>query len=257
MSDAQRARRVAVAVWRQRRRVERQAAQRFERLARELAGVGADAAVIALAQTAAEDERRHAALCETLVVHFGGAPSPPDDAVVAAPIGIRGMTKRQRVLFEVVAMSCVTETLSTALLGALVERASDPHVYDTMHSILRDEIQHSRLGWAHLAAEHAAGASDIVGVHLPAMLEATVRDELFSGDGEHDLQDRLSGMGALSRGERLDTFCKVMTTVVFPGLQRFGVDVGPAHRWLAERTRPGVQDTGTGPRGHAAKPGVR
>jgi hypothetical protein len=48
-----------------------------------------------------------------------------------------------------------------------------------MRSILRDEVGHCRLGWAHLAAEQRCGAADVVGAHLPAILKGTLQEELF------------------------------------------------------------------------------
>jgi len=222
---------LAASVWRARRAFELDAAARFARLSHELEAHGAGAEVIALARQAAEDERRHARLCADLVAHFGG--QVKDAAPCAAPpVSPAGLVGRESLLYEVVALACVTETLSTALLGALVERATDALVRRTMHEILRDEVQHSRLGWAHLAGEHACGARDVVGAHLPAMLRATVREELFTEEGEHPQHEVLSGLGALNRRDRIDVFVATMTSVVFPGLERFGVDTSHGHRWL-------------------------
>jgi rubrerythrin len=224
---------LAASVWRARRAFELDAAVRFARLSDELTALQAGAEVVALARQAADDERRHAQLCADLVTYFGGQVTDAA-APAAAPVSPSGLVPRERLLYEVVALACVTETLSTALLGTLVERATDDVVRRTMHEILRDEVQHSRLGWAHLAGEHAHGARDVVGAHLPAMLRATVREELFTEEGEHPQQEALSGLGALSRRDRIDVCVATMTSVVFPGLERFGVDTSRGRRWLAE-----------------------
>jgi hypothetical protein len=230
------ARRVAVRVWTRRLHVERDAAARFGRLGGELVAVGAADEVVALAERAAADERRHAALCEELIEHFGGDAPAATEATLGAPVGPKEAEPRQRTAYEMVAMSCLTETLSTALLGALVERADEDRVRDIMREILRDEVQHSRLGWAHLAAEHREGASVAwIGAYLPAMLRATVRDELFDSGDEHAEQEALSGMGSLSRAERLDVFVQCMQRVVFPGLRQFGIDSSAGARWLDAR----------------------
>jgi bacterioferritin (cytochrome b1) len=238
MSELEQATQVAAGVWQHRHRVELQAAVRFDRLAKELAQLGANHAVVSLAKSAADDERRHASLCRELIAHFGGEP-PDEIAPAAPPVGISGMSPRQRVLYELIAMSCITETLSTALLGKLVEKAEDPLVRKNMHSILRDEIKHSQLGWAHLAAEHEAGQPIDIGAHLPAMLSSTVNEEIFSDAPDHAHQDKLSGMGSLSRIDRLNTFIEVLTAVIFPGLQKFGIDTGAAKDWLKTQTHKG------------------
>ncbi|TKC96382.1 ferritin-like domain-containing protein [Polyangium fumosum] len=232
---ARAAREAAAQIWRNRARAELEAAARFTRLAGELAACDAVAPVVTMAREAAEDERRHAERCGGLVRELGGKPF--ELGAVPAPRGVTpgGLGPRERLLYEVVAMSCVTETLSAALLGELVARATDPLVRETMQSILRDEIDHARLGWAHLAAEHERGAMDVVGPSLPAMLAGTISEELFSSWAEHPAQEALSGLGALDRAERRRIFSETMSLVVFPGLRRFGVDTSRGERWLAER----------------------
>ncbi|MDC0744066.1 ferritin-like domain-containing protein [Polyangium mundeleinium] len=229
------AREAAAQIWRHRARAELEAAARFTRLAGELAACDAVAPVVTMAREAAEDERRHAERCGALVRELGGRPFELE--AVPAPRGVTpgGLGPRERLLYEVVAMSCVTETLSAALLGELVARATEPLVRETMQSILRDEVDHARLGWAHLAAEHERGAVDVVGPSLPAMLAGTISEELFASWAEHPAQEALSGLGALDRAERRRIFGETMSLVVFPGLRRFGVDTGRGERWLSER----------------------
>ncbi len=194
--------------------------------------------MVDLAARAADDEIRHVGLCEGLVEHFGLAP-PARDRGHAPPVGPSGTTHRERVLYEVVAMSCVTETVSAAALAAMQDAARDPKVRDTVHSILRDEVQHSRLGWAHLAAEKNRGPLAFISDYLPAMLAETVATELFS-DVEEDpvLKKALGECGALSRSDRRNLFVDAMQKIVFPGLEHFGVDTAAGSRWLDEQLAP-------------------
>jgi hypothetical protein len=191
-----------------------------------------------MAESAASDEDRHAELCADLVRHFGGdAPA----RAVAHPreVASSGLTPRERVLYEVVALSCVTETLSAALLGAIVEQARDDRVKQTAHAILRDEIEHGRLGWAHLSLESARGEGRFLGDYLPAMLQGTIDDEIFAeeDDASEAIETALAGLGALSRADRRELFVATMREVVFPGLERFGVDTSDGSRWLHNRVR--------------------
>src|SRR5258706_3397685 len=106
----------AARIWAFRARAELEAAARFGRLATRLAGAGADATVVRMARSSASDEARHATLCADLVRHFGSEPSP--HAVIDVPnVAPVGLLLREQVLYEVVALSCITETLSAALLG--------------------------------------------------------------------------------------------------------------------------------------------
>jgi hypothetical protein len=193
-----------------------------------LATMGAQAVVVGMARDAANDELRHAELCTQLAARFGRVtPSRSGEPGEVAP---SGLTPRERVLYEVVAMSCITETLSAALLGEMHDRAVDPQVQTTVHEILRDEVQHSRLGWAHLASEHARGCGRVLGDYLPVMLAGTVTEELFRvGD---DADPDLAGYGALSREDRAHIFTATMRELVFVGLERFGIDTSAGAQWL-------------------------
>jgi hypothetical protein len=218
--------------------MEREAAERFRRLSAELVRFGASAVVMEMARRAATDELRHAERCLDLVSHFGEM-VPAMEVAPARTVAPRSLDERERVLYEVVALSCVTETLSTALLGALVERARDPLAKETLHSILCDEIEHSRLGWAFLAEEHARGARDCVSEWLGPMLSSTFSDELFDASSDASALDRaLAGFGALERAERQRVVRETLHAVVFPGLERFGIDTTRGRSWLGNKTLP-------------------
>jgi len=225
-------RELARRVWLYRLGSELEAAQRFEALAPMLRELGVSDVIVAMAAKAASDELRHASLCRELIQHFGGV-APPEQQVSVRAIAPAGLHGRERVLYEVVALSCVTETLSTALLGALVARARDSVCKQAMHSILRDEVNHSRLGWALLAEEHARGARDCVGEYLPRMFAATLGDEFFSLATAPDPRlAELAGLGSLERAERQQIVQETLVHVIFPGLERFGIETGAGRRWL-------------------------
>lgn len=224
----------AARLWASRRHFELDASVRFAELAHRLAEHGAQASVVSMAREASSDELRHADLCKALVEHFSGAAAPDLPAPLAvARIAPAHLAPRDALLYEVVALSCVTETLSTAVLAALVDAASDSLAQRTMHSILRDEVRHSRLGWAHLAACHSAGARDVVSPHLPAMLSATLGHDLLAPEPPGALDAALSGYGAVSLPLRRDITRSCFANVIFPGLERFGIDASAAEHWLS------------------------
>jgi hypothetical protein len=209
------------------------AAERFRALAPTLRALEASPSLVEMAHEAASDELRHASLCRELIVHFGGALPAEKPCVPAARIAPAGLEGRERVLYEIVALSCITETLSTALLGELVARADDPVCKQAMHSVLRDEVNHSRLGWAFLAEERARGARDGVGRHVPEMLEAALGPHFFTfADAPDAQQKELTAIGSLERPERQRVVREALETVVFPGLERFGIGTSAAKRWL-------------------------
>lgn len=227
----------AARTWAARAGFEREAAGRFARMAARLEAVSAEPVVTGLARRAAADEQRHAALCEELAARFDGRPSTRRLHAAPAELGPSGLTVRERVLYEVVAMSCITETLSTAVLGEMRDRAVDARVRDVLSTILRDEVQHARLGWAHLAAERRRGPLRFVAEALPRMLDDTASDEIFRpGEPDaDDVADTLRGLGALPRVVRRRSLVDALEQVVFPGLEALGVDAGGGRAWLTRR----------------------
>ena len=232
------ARALAARAWRYRLGSELEAANHFRILASALGAADASGAVVGLALEAAEDELRHAELCRKLVTHFGGTVSS-QPTITSRRVAPAELGARERLLYAIVALSCVTETLSTAILGELVDRASDSVAKQAMQSILRDEVNHSRIGWAFLAEEHARGANDCIGEYLPGMLSATVSDDLFAADAADLGAQELAGFGVLERGDRRRIVRETLDLVVFPGLERFGIDVQAGRNWLRERVSLG------------------
>jgi hypothetical protein len=237
-ADRARARARGARVWAMRGRAEREAAARFARLATRLDAVGAEPIVVGLARRACADEGRHAVRCDELVARLSGRTAPPETVYLRLPeLGPGGLTAREAVLYEVVAMSCITETLSTALLGEMRDAAAEGRVREVLSEILKDEVQHARLGWAHLAAERRRGPQRFLAAALPRMLDDTAGAEVFQA-GEPDAMtvgDALRGLGALPRSERRARLAETLEQVVFPGLESQGVDAGAGRAWLARR----------------------
>lgn len=215
--------------WRFRERVEREAAERFERMAAAIARLDADSTVPARMRQAASDERRHAELCARLAEEYGSAAAHALEPTEIAP---RRLGPREAVLYEVVAACCITETESVATVTTLLAENAAPRVREVLHEIARDEVAHSRMGWAHLAREAERGDVSFLSAWIPAMLSGTVGDELFRASDE---PEELLEHGVLPRARKREVFVGALEEVVLPGLRRFGIDVAPARAWLAER----------------------
>ena len=225
-------RREAGEAWAFRARVEREAARRFERLGAAISAFDPGSPVPALLERAAEDERRHAALCAELCVAYG---QPVDDGAADEPIAPASLGPRAAVLYEMVAACCLTETESVATLATLLSEEAEPRVREVLHEIARDEVVHSRMGWAHLAREAAAHDVSFLSAWIPSMLSGTVDEGLFTrGEPEPDAEALLRH-GVLPRSRKREIFVRTLEEVVLPGLESFGVGAGPARAWLAQQ----------------------
>lgn len=226
-------RRMAGETWALRALGERAAEARFARLAEALGAAGTSAPVLELANRAASDEARHFGFCVDAAARFDVA--VPDESV-AIPWTATGMSDDQRLLHEVVAMCCITETLSAAFLVEMQRQTTDPELHATVREILADEVGHSRIGWGHLA--HVYGRIDLryLGACLPGMLSDTVGDVLFASSSPNDPALALGPYGVLARTTRREIFTACMRQVVFPGLTQHGVDCAAGIQWLDTRS---------------------
>jgi hypothetical protein len=226
------ARRAAGEAWAFRARVEQEAALRFDRLATVVAGFDPDSPVPAMMRRAADDERRHTELCARLA-HGLGNPVMLDPGAELAPIAPRSLDARRAALYEVVAACCITETESMATLTTLMAAEPDPEVRAVLHSISKDEVVHSRMGWAHLSRESVAAEVAFLGPLIPAMLAGTIDEGLFGPPPPDEDPEGLLRLGVLPLAKKREVFLGTLEQVVFPGLERFGVDPEPGRAWLA------------------------
>jgi hypothetical protein len=219
-------------VWAHRAGSEREAAVRFARLAGRLEEIGASPQVIALARQAATDEHRHEALCRKAAAAFGHDLEAAGPAV-AAEIAPPGLALRERVLYEVLAFCCIAETMNAALLTVSLQHCRDVEMRELCREILEDEVQHSRLGWAHLAWERGRGDLGASAAWLRPMLEGAAGDELGKTAEPAPDPALLLALGVLPRTMRLELVRATLRDVIFPGLEAHGIPTAGVSDWLA------------------------
>ncbi|MCB9753258.1 MAG: ferritin-like domain-containing protein [Myxococcales bacterium] len=136
--------------WARRARSELGARSGFAVIERALASAPSAPVVRELAAQALADERRHAQLCLELAALYGGRSVPtPTPAPFDAPR--YGVEPELEALLQVIGMCCVNESLAVVFLQACVPSVESPQLRAVQRRHLADEVQHARLGWAHLA----------------------------------------------------------------------------------------------------------
>ncbi|MEM7156928.1 MAG: ferritin-like domain-containing protein [Myxococcota bacterium] len=212
-------------LWAFRCQSEHEARARFAWLEPRLAKHDAPKSVVDTATRAVEDEARHRGSCETMAKRFGHQ-GPTHRAHGLPQWGPTELTERQRTLYTAVTMGCVIESMNVTLLGETLRVAQDEQTLRVVREIMRDEVQHARLGWAYLAA--VADDADFLGPLLPRILAAAAGSELSEEAPEYLA---VPSHGLLPANELRRLFYVTLQDVVLPGLSLHGIDVSAAERW--------------------------
>jgi hypothetical protein len=208
----------------------------FARLTLELAEIGCDSVVLALVARASSDEVRHADLCRRMAArHLGEGNVGARLRGLAGFAHPSGPANEDDTLRRVVEMCCLSETFTGAYLTEMRERTAHPTARAAVESLLEDEIDHGRVGWAYLAQVKRDGGGATVDAALEAMLVADVKPVFDEAVAFPEADDpRLEAHGYLSTAAARRVYAKTLRDVVLPGFDALGVDTRPA-RALAER----------------------
>ncbi|HEY1904412.1 MAG TPA: ferritin-like domain-containing protein, partial [Myxococcaceae bacterium] len=220
-------------VWAARHGVETGAALRFGSLSRRLWEAGAPEALVELSARAARDETRHASRCGD-ILRSRKAPVPPPETRVLeyAPLEL---TPEQRLAYEVVAQSCVSETESMATLVTLLDAAHDEMLRTILHELARDEVQHARLGWGYLTWARPRMDLAFLAPLLPRMAAGTAGPDLFRPALPGTDDQTLFHSGVVPHSERQRVYLETIDSVVIPGMVEHGVDTAPLQRWAEQQ----------------------
>jgi hypothetical protein len=189
----------------------------FAHVLADLRAEGSPPAAIALAERAVADELAHAKFCRDWAVYFGhagGDPKPRSER----PLTFRGVSERENRLLRIT-LCCFTETVGSFLLRRVRAVITDPELRRLNRRHLADELQHSRVGWAHLATLDA-GARDSVRRHLPLLF--SVLPAACCEGPELDRED-LVPFGYFTPRVLRAAHDDAMREVILPGIVHLGI----------------------------------
>lgn len=130
-------------------------------------------------------------------------------------------------------MCCINETLASAWLETCRADATVPLARAALRELLADDVDHARIGWAHLASSMVTTEvrSKIAG-WLPRLLEASMLPWL-AGAGAPDYAG-FPAHGVPSSATTRDVVTSTTRDVVLVGFEKLGVDTTTARAWLRE-----------------------
>lgn len=226
-------RHVATLTWRARMVQEHGSSHVFIALASQFERCGLPG-VTAL-RTFADEERAHGVLCGAVVEALGGdarAPASPD-----APFPVHAdATPLEGALRNLLSVSCLSETVAVALIGA--ERLEMPpgELRTLLTRIYADECGHARFGWHMLPRLLASGRRardaslcDRLGEYLTVAFAALEAHELAH------LPRSVSPSGGAALGlcsgvAARTLFYSTVEQVILPGLESYGLAARDAWR---------------------------
>jgi hypothetical protein len=223
---------LVASTWAFRASAERSAALRFQRLAQGLENIGAPTPIRDLTHRAVEDEVRHITICDHLACNFGWKDEPLPPTAHQA-IGIKGSTHQEQLLFEIVAFCCITETINASMLLAIKDMVLHEGIKIGVQTILKDEVNHSKIGWAYLQYARNEGQGGFLPEALPQMFQGAGVEEIYTSDGVSREADHLANYGELNFKMRTDIFRASIRDVIFPGLEHMGIKTNHGRKWLS------------------------
>jgi hypothetical protein len=212
------ARRVLTNSWLGRSAAERRAADIFTLVHRSLVAVAEQPALIELAERGIDDELRHAELCLLVARRYAGrdVEAPRFELV---PPEHKGASEDLRYSLWIVGQCALNETTASAFLEECLEQSTAPLAHAALRELLSDEIDHARIGWAHLAGMSPERRRTIA-QWIPAMLAANRRE--WSKAAAAD-DDRYAAHGYISRASLAKALESAERDVIKHGLARVGI----------------------------------
>lgn len=202
--------------WLHRSASERGVSVAFTHLRPRLVATGVSEPVLALVDKAIDDEQRHADLCVQLASRYAGTDqaTPPPRFDALPDFGTKD--ERLEVALIVTGMCCINESIASEWIRSCWQAATAEIAVAANREHLKDEIDHARLGWAHLASDHVDAATrSLVARRVPKMIEVNVAE--WKRPDEHLPPEGVRAHGHLSREENDAVIDAAVRDVVLPG----------------------------------------
>ena len=183
----------------------------------ELLAVGAPAALVERAATAAADEVRHAKAAFSIASALAGGP------LGAGPLDVQPAGRRPVVLAEMVvatiAEGCINETVGAAIAQEQLNHATHPTIRAALDEVVKDETEHAALAWAFVAWA----------LEVDPSLADVVRDAFDDWPADPDTGPAAApAYGVLSRETVAATAERVRRHVIKPGAEALLAHVAAA-----------------------------
>lgn len=224
-------RRALAGVWLHRAAMERRVGDAFGVIHGVLRRVRASAPLVALAERAIDDELRHAELSRVVASRFAGAELPSPKRLELVTPRHAGASPELRDTLFVVGQCIFNETTASVFLEACLLHARGAVARWALRELLSDEIDHGRIGWAHLAAVPEATRAAVSEWLLP-MAFANLRTWREQSPDDPSYRPSFALHGAPPADVTHAALVEALRTLIVPGLAELGCRTDALARWL-------------------------
>ena len=220
------------ALWHIRSAMERRVGDSFSVVLGALERKGTNPQLIELARRAVDDEYRHEELSRRVASVYAGREMPRAERLVLNAPQYEGESQELKDTLTIVGQCVFNETTAGAFLEASLSAAKTPLARAAISELLSDEIDHGRIGWAHLAELTPAQRKEVDPWILPLAylnLREWQRQTPYDPSHEPIFSDHGEPPTAVLHSALLDA----LRTLIVPGLQALGMNTKPLEAWIA------------------------
>jgi hypothetical protein len=214
----------AIQTWRGRMVNEHGSARVFEGLASQLEAAGVDALLVAECRGFAAEERRHGVLCGAVVESLGGEALAEITAPEVFPLH-HDATPLEAALRNLLSISCLSETVAVALIGAERLEMPDGELRELLTRIYADECGHCNFGWRSLGEllPDDPALKERLSKYLMYAFEHVERHELSHLPEQAEWPPEGAHVGLCSGRDARALFYATIEQVILPGLEARGL----------------------------------
>jgi len=221
--------------WRERSLHEHHSAAVFSRLLPQFIAAGASLDYKAVTLRASMDELRHASLCAGIVRLLGGDPIMEADLHTAPLPEHSDATPKEAALRNVLFASCLSETVSVALLSEERDLAKEPAIVSVLKQLSADEILHAKMGWSYLTEtlpELGDRGPERIAGYLPTAFGYLEKKMLAAMPVKTpppaELQSQADALGLMNGRDGREILYATIEHVIIPRFESLGIAAGRA-----------------------------
>ncbi len=220
-------------IWLRRAAMERRVADSFQVIHGCLVRRRSPAELVELAERAIDDEFRHAELSRVVASRYAGHELAPPPRLPLETPKHKGASEELRDTLFIVGQCVLNETTAGAYLECCLNRAEGALAKVACSELLGDEIDHGRIGWAHLASLDASARAEVAKWLLPmAFLNLRVWRYETPLDPNH--MAALTLHGAPPAEDIHAALVDALESLIIPGLKQLAMDTTALEAWIAE-----------------------